>query len=279
MSSARRQRPAVGGLSYHDASYWQDRFSSDPREASGFEWLSSSTSLLSLLPASLLLRAPPARILHIGVGTSRLSLDLLAYYCESAPDDWRERAKQVVNVDFSEKSIEFQRQAELALLKEVGEDTGGEVLMEYYVLDLLNYQRVESVLGEKERKFDVVLDKSTTDSISTGEDTPFELIQEGRHHESLVRLAQSSGIAAKGLATTQILGVSLASVVGRDGIWLCHSYSSGRWDDVLLQSESEDRTGTEAWPWRETSKTAVPVESSHSNAPQINHWIYTLQRI
>lgn len=64
-------------------------------------------------------------------------------------------------------------------------------LMENHVLDLLDHREVDRVLGSGGRRFDVVLDKSTTDSISTGEDTPFDQITEARHHGSLVKLARA----------------------------------------------------------------------------------------
>lgn len=274
MSCSRTTRPGAGGLPYHEASYWQNRFTTDPREASGFEWLSSSTSLISLLPQSLLLRSSPTRILHIGVGTSRLSLELIRYYRQNASENWKERAKQVVNVDFSEKSIGFQRHAEAVWLKQVGEDAGEETLMVYHVLDLLDYAEVDRELGGKGRKFDVVLDKSTSDSISTGEDIPLESIHKGKHHSSLMELTQ--GRKERRVATTQILGVNLASIVEKGGVWLCHSYSSDRWEDVIPGSNHV--TEEEVWPWTETSKIPVPVKSSDPNAPQINHWIYTLHR-
>ena len=265
---SRTPRAAGNALSYHSPAYWEHRFTTDPREAGGFEWLSSSLSLLSLLPPDTLLANPSPRVLHIGVGTSRLSLDLLKYWKAESPADWQSRARGVVNVDFSERSIEFQKRREREFLDEVGEEGVKGGLMRYEVMDLLNWAEVKSVLSEAEGGFDVVLDKSTTDSISTGEDTPFSLISDSHHHPTLVDLAKQPQREKEAVATTQVLGVNLASVVRKGGLWLCHSYSSGRWDDVIQ----------EGWPWTEVAKTPVPVEQSKANAPQINHWIYTLQR-
>lgn len=259
------------GLSYHSADYWDERFSSDPREAGGFEWLSPSAPLLSHLPPSLLLRPSPPRILHIGVGTSSLSLDLLRFYRAHSPHDWTERARQIVNVDFSAKSIDFQREAERTFLKELGDD--GEGLMQNHTLNLLNWQEVQSTLGEAEG-FDVVLDKSTTDSISTGEDIEWDEILKRREdfdfHPALVELARDHKGREGGVATTQILSAHLGALVKRGGIWLCHSYSQGRFDDVI---DSE-----EGWGWRVVGKTAVPIEATEVNAPSISHYIYTLHR-
>ncbi|GAC92663.1 hypothetical protein PHSY_000217 [Pseudozyma hubeiensis SY62] len=276
-ASPTRTRPSKSsGLSYHSASYWNHRFITDPRESSGFEWLSSSTSLLSLLttsPAPLLLRDPPIHILHIGVGTSSLSLDILKYWRQQFPADWMYRAKNIVNVDFSPNSVDFQRRAECQWLGEIGED-GDVELMEYRIVDLLDWHQVESVLGQGE-PFDLVLDKSTTDSISTGEDTAFTCIKGDTHHPSLLQLARSKIGVVGGVATTQVLGIHLSSIVKPDGLWYCHSYSSDRWDDVISPSEA---AAADIWPWKQTDKTSVAVESSDPNAPLINHYIYTMQR-
>ncbi|SJX62020.1 uncharacterized protein SRS1_10647 [Sporisorium reilianum f. sp. reilianum] len=270
MSSTPSQ--ARSGLSYHSPAYWDTRFATDPREAHGFEWLSASTSLLSLLPPTLLLRDPPPRILHIGVGTSALSLDIVRYLRQHSPADWRERAKHVVNVDFSLNSVEFQRRAERVFLQELGESAEeGEGLMQYHVLDLLDWGQVHAVLGDK--TFDVVLDKSTTDSISTGEDTPFASIvaSPSTHHPTLLQLATQHKGKQTGVATTQVLGIHLAALVQHGGVWLCHSYSSARWDDVVPEGE-------DVWPWEEVGRTPVAVEASDPSAPQIYHYIYTLHR-
>ena len=284
------------GVSYHDASYWETRFTSDSREVDGFEWLSSSSPLLSLLPPSLLLSSPPAQILHIGVGTSRLSLDLLRYWREHSPGDWKQRARAVVNVDFSPTSIAFQRTAERAFLSDLGElpndDEEDGTLMQYDVVDLLNWSDVHRKLGA--HRFTVVLDKSTTDSISTGSDVPLThppattsgSTEEDKVHPALTQLAEMYRGKAAGVATTQVLGIHLGAVTTHDAIWLCHSYSSDRWQDILpspTTTTAEHQNGTDdeesgVWPWTQTSKTPVPVASPDPNAPQINHYVYTLRR-
>lgn len=271
----RTRPPAITGLSYHTASYWETRFSTDPREQFGFEWLSPSTTLLSLLTPSLLSRTPPPRILHIGVGTSNLSLDIVRHLRETGYDDWKDRAERIVNVDFAERSVEFQRQAEKKFLEETGEEHEGD-LMRYEVVDLMDWAQVAG-LGKGEL-FDVVLDKSTTDSISTGEDVPFtSLLQSQTAHPAMAHLSkQRQGLDVRGVAATQMLGTHLGAIVKPGGVWLCHSYSSDRWDDVIpaIKEEGTD----EAWPWKEVSRTPVPVQSLDPNAPQIHHYIYTMQR-
>lgn len=264
------------GLSYHTSAYWNARFTTDPREQGGFEWLSPSTSLLSLLTSdpTLLTRTPPIRILHIGVGTSRLSLDLVRYWRQTILGDWKERARRIVNVDFAERSIDFQRRAEQAFLEEIDEEEEG--LMKYAVLDLLSWREVQAVMSKGE-PFDVVLDKSTTDSISTGDDVSFaSLVESTETHPALENLSQRCRSSREGgVATTQVLGIHLGALVKPGAIWLCHSYNADRWDDVLTSSDASTEA---AWPWREVRKTPVPVEASDPNAPQIHHYIYTMQR-
>lgn len=272
-----------GGLAYHTATYWETRFECDPRETDGFEWLSSSTNLLTSLPRPLLLRQPPIRILHIGVGTSSLSLDLVRWWREHSPHDWKQRAQQVVNVDFSKKSIDFQRNAEQNFLRECRESNKQEVqeLMEYHVLDLLNWSKVQVALG-CDPTFGIVLDKSTTDSISTGSDVMRDSGQprRGVWHPETLALATSRMAQAEGVATIQVLGIHLGALVNKGGLWLCHSYSRDRWEDVRVHASAEGQGQEEgdAWPWTQVAKTPVPVESSNPNAPQINHYIYTMQR-
>ncbi|TKY87325.1 hypothetical protein EX895_004002 [Sporisorium graminicola] len=270
MSCKPSKRSGIG-LSYHLSTYWDTRFASDPRETNGFEWLSSSSSLLALVPRSLLLRSPPIRILHIGVGTSRLSLDIVRYWRQHSPEDWKERARNIVNVDFSQNSIDFQRRAERQFLQEVGEVATGEGLMQYHVLNLLDWEQVRCVLGGP--PFDVVLDKSTTDSISTGDDTSFASITQApaeAYHPTLLQLSKQYKANETGVATTQVLGIHLAALVQRGGVWLCHSYSSARWEDVIAEAE--------VWPWKQVERTPVTVDSSDLNAPQICHYVYTLHR-
>lgn len=173
----------------------------------------------------------------------------------------------MVNVDFSDKSIEYQLDAERKFLEDFGMAEGGVPLMKYHGLDLVDWPQVKHVLGAG--GFDVVLDKSTTDSISTGDDVSFATIAgaEERSHPTLVQLAQERANLSDRVATTQILGTHLASIVKQGGLWFCHSYSASRWDDII-QSPS--------WPWKQISRTSVPIPSSDPNAPQLSHYIYTI---
>lgn len=258
--SSRPSKGVGGALSYHTSSYWNARFATDPREAAGFEWLSSSSSLLSSIPPSVLASSSP-KILHIGVGTSSLSLDLARYY--HAQDGHCSRAAGVMNVDFAPRSIEFQRTAERHWLESIDH---ADQVMQYKVLDLLDWSQVCKMQGG----FDVVLDKSTADSISTGQDLHLDSL-DLNVHPAIRKLAQHE----KAIPTIQILGIHLAALVSKGGVWLCHSYSSDRWADLVIPPHEAH----EAWPWKLTETTAIPVVSSTPNAPQIHHHIYTLHRI
>lgn len=259
-SSQRSAKGAGGALSYHTSSYWNSRFATDPREASGFEWLSSSSSLLSCIP-SCILTSPSPRILHIGVGTSSLSLDIARYF--HAQDGDCSRAAGVMNVDFAPRSIEFQRSAERQWLQSIAHSV--DEVMPYKVLDLLDWSQVCEMQGG----FDVVLDKSTADSISTGQDLHLDDLPTIAH-PALRKIAQHT----KAIPTIQVLGIHLAALVKKGGVWLCHSYSSDRWADVVVPPDAQ-----QVWPWRLGEVVDIPVESDIPNAPQIQHHIYTLHRI
>ncbi|PWY98516.1 hypothetical protein BCV70DRAFT_33297 [Testicularia cyperi] len=282
------------GISYHDQGYWDERFTSDPRETKGFEWLSSGNELFErsveiISAQSEKVPSEQTKILHIGVGTSSLSIQIVRWLHATYPQDWRQRASRIVNVDFSPLSIKFQRQLERDFLKEISESeqrsdhdfidgTGREQddLMVYHVVDLLNYKNVQDTLGKC--CFHLILDKSTTDSISTAPDlTSDEVVTSvaGKHHADVYKLASSyhrDGAHVK-IPWAQILALNLHCVAVDDATWLCHSYSSDRWQDSVQNAE-----GT-LWCWVQKSKlpVAVPNTSADVNAPALYHYIYEMR--
>ena len=136
------------GPEYSSVEYWERRFVTDSRETgeTGFEWLNSG----ACFPAGAV-SSSARRVLHIGVGTSRLSHELLS----------RLPGVAIVNVDFASSAIAAARLAEQAVF--------GRVRMEYHALDLLNHTDVAR-LAAASATFDTILDKSTTDAIATGPD-------------------------------------------------------------------------------------------------------------
>lgn len=247
------------GLAYHDVGYWETRFGSDPREsaaAGGFEWLSTGSELLTRTEALILASNRQLNILHIGVGTSSLSLQIAFFQREMYAQHWEARCARIVNVDFSATSTAFQQQAERQAFESSEPDP---FLMQYRTLDLLDRASLCSQLGPlvaANGKFDLILDKSTTDSISTAPD---------------VDLGTAGSLGKILGPTTQLLALNLASIASEDCIWLCHSYSSNRWQDLTLSPHLD------LFPWEQISKVPVELAQDQVNAPTLYHYVYEMR--
>lgn len=135
--------------------YWHARFVTE----TSFEWLATSAQFMRILEAdadfSRALGRPsssPARVLHVGSGTSDLHNHLRAA-----------GFSQVLNVDYEPLAVERGRQLEEARF--------GDVRMGYAVADAT---RLDADLGidaaEEGAKFDLVVDKSTVDAVACGGD-------------------------------------------------------------------------------------------------------------
>ena len=115
--------------------YWHERFTTE----TSFEWLTPSTTFVSLLEPYLNGLAKSAQILHLGFGTSDLQTHL------------RSRGfLNVTNVDYEPLAIERGREAEQRAF--------GDVRMTYMVADVTQLSLP--------RQFDLVIDKSTVDAVS-----------------------------------------------------------------------------------------------------------------
>lgn len=126
-------------VDFDKQAYWRDRFASEK----SFEWLLTSTEFISLLEKPLSRLSPDARILHLGFGTSDLQNHL------------RKRGfLNVTNVDYEPHAIERGRESEM--------QTFGDVRMKYAVKDATQLNL--------DGKFDLVIDKSTSDAISCAGD-------------------------------------------------------------------------------------------------------------
>lgn len=128
---------------YNKLEYWNERFSLEEK----FEWLAGPEHLLPLLQPYL--TSPLLKILHLGCGTSGLSLEL-----------YEKGFTNITNVDFSPILIEKQQQ--LALGK-----------MNWLVVDITK-PTTTTLLGPNE--WDLIIDKSCTDSVMCGEE--FEKVEQ-----------------------------------------------------------------------------------------------------
>ncbi|KAF2145788.1 uncharacterized protein K452DRAFT_284172 [Aplosporella prunicola CBS 121167] len=170
--------------------YWDARFRANP---TSFDWLLPASSLdgplIDALNAS---PAPSPRVLHVGCGTSVLSLHLRAHVQDP---------RQVHNVDFSRVSVELGARWEREVFEGEGlerereegaeaetEATGGKTppRMRWSTLDLLSLPAVLALLSQAQAQaqnpsasaagaYDLIVDKSTCDAIACGEDIPVAL--------------------------------------------------------------------------------------------------------
>ncbi|KAI1464515.1 uncharacterized protein F4812DRAFT_462574 [Daldinia caldariorum] len=172
---------------FEKQSYWHERFSSE----TCFEWLASSESFMSIIEPylsrhSLTCQGSP-RILHLGSGTSDLhNCFRLRGYLD------------VTNADYEPLAIERGRQLE--------QEAFGDVRMKYMVADATQL----SCNLSHDQKFDIVVDKSTTDAVSCGGTT-----------------------ALSGMAS------SVRQCLADNGIWISLSYSSARFDIEQLPFDVE----------------------------------------
>lgn len=136
---------------YESKEYWHARFE---RETS-FEWLVPSTEFIKFIEPFLSRLPPTANILHLGCGTSDVHSIL------------RQRGyRNITNMDYEPLAIQRSRQIE--------KRAHGDVVMSYVVADATDFD-----LGDA--KFDLVIDKSTTDAIACGSSPVVSVTKAVRH--------------------------------------------------------------------------------------------------
>ncbi|KAH7341247.1 hypothetical protein B0J17DRAFT_535434, partial [Rhizoctonia solani] len=194
---------------YSVPEYWMSRFQKEIQ----FEWLGSGDIILPHVarefgqtPNAGGVWSPgptgqntsqswPTKILHVGSGTSHLSLSLRSLV-----------PARIINIDFVQNCLTQLRQSEL--------DAFGDVKMEYEQLDILSWEHVRSQLRRQEGEERIlIIDKATSDAIACGPDrsSPFSLCPE---------------------QPVRILILHLAALSMPGSIWLAFSCSTSRFDDV-----------------------------------------------
>jgi hypothetical protein len=290
--------------------YWDKRFTKD---RTPFDWLIPATALrdvtLDTIDDTQRLRS--AQILHIGCGTSDASTlrDLVA-----SPE-------QVHNVDFSAAAIKAgsEREASLAQNPDVaGASEWGEesqaanvtlTSMRWSCLDLLSLNSTLDLLQrqheETGRLFDLVLDKSTSDSISCGPakllDLPYPLSVNGWTR----RILQGGSLHSTDIHPLHILAVHLAALTApRSGRWIVISYSEDRFPFLPPFPHSastgllEDSTIKAGFThpntlWTLETKEKIDLDANRDETlaqrrkrlsagvvhrPKVTHWLYVLRR-
>lgn len=239
------------GPSYDEEAYWEEKFQST---GAGFEWLGPGEVLLDAY-RNITPRFPgsPPRVLHLGAGTSRLSLDLATdvscCYASLVHLD------SIVNADFSQTALSIgeQRAAEEGLQG-----------MQYARVDLRSWKELSSCALIAERAFDVILDKSTSDAISTNADVLLDTA-------SPCPLLGESGAP---LDPLDLVALHLAALSGPGCVWVVLSYSASRFEIL----DRPDCHSGRFWTLLQQTSIQAPSGSDNPSAPPVYHWLYHLER-
>lgn len=234
--------------SFSSQTYWDARFT---REPSPFEWLQEPEVFRDALQTAIgQYRSTQAqhtadpRILHIGCGTSGVSLYLRSLVAQPS---------SVHNTDFSPVAVRLgrAREAERARAEQTPRQAGDDNAhtMQWSTLDLLDLGHVQSLLRGPDTDttntgpgtYDIIVDKSTCDAIACGEDIAVEgpgalqVIlgdQERELSHSTLPSPASAPAPQDSTATSihplHILAQHLALVARPGCRWLALSYSQSR---------------------------------------------------
>lgn len=273
--------------SYEQQEFWESRFKTETH----FEWLGDGQdTLIPVLrthlqtPPFMYTPAHPPYILHIGAGSSTLSDAILDEYRKIYGTSGA--IEHIVNVDFAQEAVDRGRER----AKEMGH---GEVAWEQ--VDLLDLDDIVSLRAgvfqsRSDELFEIVLDKSTSDAISCGEDTVLDkkhlTKSPKRLHPWIAAALSASPKDILTLSRLDVLAVHLALLVRPGGIWIVLSYSKRRFPSFQEVEEGDvDRLGVDRF-W--SLKGVVPVTVSPKkggsegettvHTPEISHYLYVLRR-
>ena len=291
--------------------YWDERFSND---SSQFDWLLPASALCDVVEEWVEAEAlRKADILHVGCGTSDSSV--LRRLVDNP--------SQIHNVDYSAAALEAERAREQETLAKESEDQpwidmasekrdsvqpSPPQAMRWSCLDLLSLDSTISLMEqqyERGRLFDLILDKSTSDSISCGGDLNLQLPY------PLSINGWTRGVLASGVTQVaeihplHILAVHLAALTtARTGKWIAISYSEDRFPFLPpyphsashgFLAENTIQAGfphpNQLWrleakekiePGREKEETLAQrrkrLKEGIVHRPQVSHWLYVLVR-
>lgn len=290
--------------SFGDMGYWDERYE---KRKDFFDWLQPAEAMDSTIKAAL--NASPRqdpKILHLGCGTSTLSFDLRKLV---------RRPELVHNVDFSKPAIDLCRKREAEIFGEgregngVGERNGSDPSlspgMKWSVVDLLSSEQIWQLRKQEDatatsEPFDVIVDKSTCDSLCCGEDVvvrlPYKIppraSDDPSAHSGPNEVVPSAAVAQSSVYPLNLLAVHLAYLSPPGAHWVALSFSKGRFDDfdpsrrghpnpVLLTTKKTagplgeaDRylaNPGELWELKSVEEILVPEDVNDKNAGQIIH--------
>ncbi|KAG9664718.1 hypothetical protein KCU95_g10439, partial [Aureobasidium melanogenum] len=249
--------------SFGDVEYWNKRFTKEEQ----FDWLADFAVLEPWLKKSIAERSghdERPQILHIGCGSSALSIQLRGLV---------KSPKRIHNVDYSSVVIERNRQREIELLD--SSDATFEPTS-WSTLDLLSASKILN-FGASGERYDVIVDKSTSDAISCAEDVIIEL----PYQISNLPTTQLNHLrTTKTMFPLDILAHHLAYLANPGCQWIVLSYSSSRfsyWDD-RVNTEGLPHP-LELWNIERHEKIEQPPDPHDTvHRPPIMHHLYILRR-
>ncbi|QDS77531.1 hypothetical protein FKW77_000877 [Venturia effusa] len=298
---------------YGKPEYWDERFKTDPEP---YDWLEGASILDADINDALQAHrdnATPPRILHIGSGTSKLSLHLRDFVKDPA---------QIQHADFSAEAVEWGRHQEKNTFGFEWDEGGAdkEQLEEYGLVaenlqldmpmmkwtqtSLLSLDSVVSTLSLG--GFQIIVDKSCCDAIACASwvTVPIPYYFKLGSTASPSALARATDEEAPAfdhdeysIHPINLLAIHLALVVSAGARWLALSFSKDRWpffpDDDCPDVE---RQAQQALPknlldagfpdpaklWRMIKKENISKKTAddHAKVPTsgLQHWIYVLER-
>lgn len=277
--------------SYGSQAYWDDRFKTEDV----YEWLMPADSFDPVVRGAL--QGSPERqpsILHIGCGSSNVPFQLRRLVAS---------AKQITNVDYSDVVVKKCLQRELQFLGTTGGPRAFE-RMRWETMDLLSAESLAALMRAGPAGadglpclFDVVVDKSTSDSIACSADTDMSLPFTSPTNPGADALPQPRKTFK--VNPLHLLAVHLASVTRPGtGRWCVLSYSDDRYPFLRSPTKASEDADIDphlldnGFPdprklWRlECRREIVPQRQPEAPAngdfvvhrPATTHWLYVLAR-
>jgi hypothetical protein len=291
---------------YGTADYWDERFKTDTE---AYDWLEDASILDADIKEALKAHkdeATESRILHIGSGTSRLSLHLREFVKDPG---------QVQHVDFSGEAVEWGRRQEKSTYGFEWSEGGADVkqiesyglvpenlqlempMMKWTQTSLLSLESVieTCTLGG----YQVIVDKSCCDAIACASwvtvPVPFFFCLGDTATTPEPASAKEEDVPIfdddeYSIHPINLLAIHLALVASAGAQWIALSYSKDRWPFLPDGEMREERQALQALPrnlldtgfpdpgklWRITKKE--PILQGTGEQSTLQHWKYVLER-
>lgn len=181
-------------------------------------------------------------------------------WCVSYHGILEEQPLTLQNVDFSLEAVRLGQQVENA--KDVTR------AMPWLHADLRSWLDVTSLVPFS--PFDVIMDKSTCDSIATSAQQTFTSSSD-RSNTCPTVLETIDKTESTTMSPVELLGLNLVPLTRKGTRWIALSYSSTRFDNLAYLGRH--------WDVVFRSKMQAPSGVlSNAHAPEIYHWLYVLRR-